>query len=166
MNKEILDISWHHSVPRNLGCEVFVRARNGKLAAAEVCFLNVGDESVSVRAFDGYDHHEFKYTKLSEHSVMVESCVRDSSISDDAILAICARLQAAAIKCDDYHVFVSYAPHVASLTVYVERTDTNYLDSNRVVDRLVYERVYIDRPDSLEKLTALADQLKRLGIDV
>lgn len=166
MNKEILDISWHHSVPRNLGCEVFVRARNGKLAAAEVCFLNVGDESVSVRAFDGYDHHEIKYTKLSEHSVMVESCVRDSSISDDAILALCARLQAAAIKCDDYHVFVSYAPHVASLTVYVERTDTEYTNPERVVDRLIDKCVYLDMDGALEQLTALVDQLQRLGVDV
>lgn len=105
-----------------------------------------------------------KMTTFEQHAHDLTPAMK--MVRDNAILAICARLQAAAIKCDDYHVFVSYAPHVASLTVYVERTDTNYLDSNRVVDRLVYERVYIDRPDSLEKLTALADQLKRLGIDV
>lgn len=82
------------------------------------------------------------------------------------ILALCARLQAAAIKCDDYHVFVSYSPHVGGLAVYVELTDTEYHNPDRVLDRLIDEMVYIDRADSLEKLTALVDQLQRLGIDV
>lgn len=87
-------------------------------------------------------------------------------LQKDATLALCGRLQAAAIKCDDYHVFVSYAPHVSWLTVHVERTDTDYLDAYRVVDLLVNERVYIDQDDSLEKLTDIVDQLQCLGIDV
>lgn len=90
----------------------------------------------------------------------------NENLKKDAILALCARLQAAAIKCDDYHVFVYYAPHVSGLAVYVERTDTEYTNPDRVLDRLLDEMVYIDRADSLEKLTALVDQLQRLGIDV
>lgn len=87
-------------------------------------------------------------------------------LQKDAILALCARLQAAAIKCDDYHVFVSYSPHVSGLAVYVERTDTEYHNPERVLDRMIDEMVYIDRADSLEQITALVDQLQRLGIDV
>lgn len=89
-----------------------------------------------------------------------------TSIQTDAILGLCARLQAAAIKCDDYHVFVSYAPHVSGLAVYIERTDTEYHNPERALDRLIDEMVYIDRADSLEKLILLADQLQRLGIEV
>lgn len=87
-------------------------------------------------------------------------------VRDNAILAICARLQAAAIKCDDYHVFVSYSPHVTGLSVYVERTDTDYQDAERVLDRPIDEMVFMERDGALDKLTALVDQLKRLGIDV
>lgn len=80
--------------------------------------------------------------------------------------SLCARIQAAAIKCEAYHVFVSYSPHVSWLAVYVERTGTEYTNPERVIDRLIDEVVYIDRADSLEHLTALVDQLQRLGVEV
>ena len=86
-------------------------------------------------------------------------------IQRPCIQALCARLQAAAIKCDDYHVFVSYAPHVDSLTVYIHRLGHDYT-ANEDRERIIDADVYLDMDDALEKLILLIDQLKRLGIDV
>lgn len=91
----------------------------------------------------------------------------DESVEKDAILALCARLQAAAIKCDDYHVFVSYAPHVGSLSVIVRDKDHDYdADVDSWPDPIINGHIYLNRQDSLEQLTHGIDQLQRLGIDV
>lgn len=105
-----------------------------------------------------------KMTTFDQHAHDLAPAMK--MMRDNAIQSLCARLQAAAIKCDDYHVFVSYSPHVTGLSVYVERTDTEYHNPERVIDRLIDEMVYIDIADSIEQLTALIDQLQRLGIDV
>lgn len=105
-----------------------------------------------------------KMTTFEQHAHDLTPAMK--MMRDNAILALCARIQAAAIKCDDYHVFVSYSPHVTGLSVSVERTDTDYHNSERVLDRLIDEMVYIDSVDSLEKLTDIVDQLQRLGVDV
>lgn len=105
-----------------------------------------------------------KMTTFEQHAHDLTPAMK--MMRDNDTLALCARIQAAAIKCDDYHVFVSYAPHVSGFTVYVGRTGIDYQNPEHVLDKLIGEVVYIDRPDSLEELTALVDQLQRLGVEV
>ena len=88
-------------------------------------------------------------------------------LQKDAILALCARLQAAAIKCDDYHVFVSYAPHVGWLSVVVRNSDHNYAaDVADWPEPVMDEHVYLNEEDAIVRLIKAIDQLQRLGIDV
>lgn len=88
---------------------------------------------------------------------------------DNETLALCARLQAAAIKCDDYHVFVDYAAHTNALTVCVRDT---HMDYSAPVDTwpepLIYETTYLNAEwcDAVEKLTEIIGQIQRLDIDV
>ena len=90
-----------------------------------------------------------------------------TSIQNHSILSLCARIQAAAIKCDDYHVFVDYAPHVQALTVRVHPADTVY-DGVAEQENLIYETVYLDADwcDPIAELTAIIDQLQRLAVEV
>lgn len=92
-----------------------------------------------------------------------------TSIQNHSILSLCARIQAAAIKCDDYHVFVNYAAHTKELTVCVRDSRMDY--SAPVAtwpEPLLYESVYLDGRwnDPITELTAIIDQLQRLGVEV
>ena len=92
-----------------------------------------------------------------------------TNIQTDTVHALCARIQAAAIKCEAYHVFVDYAGHTSALTVCVRDSRMDYSEP---VDTwpgpLLYERVYLDRHwcDPIAELTAIIDQLQRLGVEV
>jgi|TARA_R100000084_G_scaffold108835_2_gene72751 hypothetical protein len=92
-----------------------------------------------------------------------------TNIKSDTARALCARIQAAAIKCDTYHVFVNYAAHTKELTVCVRDSIMDY--SAPVAtwpEPLIYESVYLDRHwcDPITELTAIIDQLQRLGVEV
>jgi hypothetical protein len=92
-----------------------------------------------------------------------------TSIQTDTVHALCDRIQAAAIKCEAYHVFVDWQPHVASLSVCVRDKRTDYsADVDTWPDVLMSERVYLDADwcDPIADLTAIIDQLQRLGVEV
>lgn len=106
-----------------------------------------------------------KMTTFDQHAHDLTPAMK--MMRDNAILSLCARLQAAAIKCDDYHVFVSYAPHVGALSVVVRNSDHDYAaDVAEWPIPIVDEYVYINEQDAMEKLTSAIDSLQRLGIDV
>jgi len=91
------------------------------------------------------------------------------SIQNHSILSLCARIQTAALTCDDYHVFVDWQPHVASLSVCVRDCRMDYGEPvDTWPEPLLYERVYLDADwaDPAHGLTAIIDKLQRLGIDV
>ena len=90
-----------------------------------------------------------------------------TTIQTDTIRALCARIQAAAIKCEAYHVFVDYAAHVSALSVRVHPADTVY-DGVAEQENLIYETVYLDADwcDPIAELTAIIDQLQRLAVEV
>ena len=90
-----------------------------------------------------------------------------TSIQNFSIMALCARIQAAAIKCDTLHVFVDYSPHVQALSVRVHPVDTVY-DGESNEEHLMYEIAYLDAEwsDPIDHLTAIIDQLQRLGVEV
>lgn len=89
------------------------------------------------------------------------------TIQTDTIRALCARIQAAAIKCDTLHVFADYAPHVQALSVRVHPVGTVY-DASVPREYLLDEIVYLsaDWNDPVHDLTAIIDQLQRLGVEV
>lgn len=83
--------------------------------------------------------------------------------------ALCARIHAAAIKCDTMHVFVNYAAHTKELTVCVRDSIMDY--SAPVAtwpEPLLYESVYLDGRwnDPITELAAIIDQLQLLGVEV
>jgi len=92
-----------------------------------------------------------------------------TTIQTDSAHALCGRIQAAAIKCDTYHVFVNYAAHTKELTVCVRDSIMDY--SAPVAtwpEPLIYESVYLDGRwgDPIAELTAIIEQLQRLGVEV
>ena len=92
-----------------------------------------------------------------------------TSIQNASIMALCARIQAAAIKCEAYHVFVDYAGHTGTLTVRVHDCRMDYSEPvDTWPEPLLYERVYLDADwcDPIAELTAIIDQLQRLGVEV
>lgn len=98
------------------------------------------------------------------------------SIQNHSILSLCARIQASALTCDDYHVFVDYSGHTGTLTVCVRDCRMDYSAPTETwPEPLLYERVYLDAywsdpiaywSDPIAELTEIVDQLQRLGIDV
>ena len=92
-----------------------------------------------------------------------------TSIQNASIMALCARIQVAAIKCDDYHVFVDYAAHTSGLTVRVHDCLMDYsAPADTWPEPLLYETVYLDAEwcDAVHDLTAIIDRLQRLGVEV
>jgi len=92
-----------------------------------------------------------------------------TSIQNASIMALCARIQAAAIKCEAYHVFVDYAGHTGTLTVCARDCCMDYSEPvDTWPEPLLYESVYLDADwvDPAHGLTAIIDQLQRLGVEV
>ncbi len=92
-----------------------------------------------------------------------------TSIQNHSILSLCDRIQAAAIKCDTMHVFVNYAAHTKELTVCVRDSRMDYIAPAATwPEPLLYESVYLDVRwnDPITELTAIIDQLQRLGVEV
>jgi hypothetical protein len=90
-------------------------------------------------------------------------------IQKASIMALCARIQSAAIKCDTMHVFVNYAAHTKELTVCVRDSRMDYIAPAATwPEPLLYDSVYLDRHwcDAIAELTAIIDQLQRLGVEV
>lgn len=80
---------------------------------------------------------------------------------------LCARIQAAAIKCDTYHVFVSYSPHVSALTVHVRESSHDYsAETDDWPEPLLYKSVSLTGSGAIAGLTDVIDQLQRLGVEV
>lgn len=91
------------------------------------------------------------------------------SIQNASIMALCSRIQAAAIKCEAYHVFVDWQAHVSSLSVCVRDKNTDYgADTDSWPDALMSERAYLDSGwcDPVHDLTNIIDQLQRMGVEV
>jgi len=91
------------------------------------------------------------------------------SIQNHSILSLCDRIQAAALTCDDYHVFVDYSGHTGTLTVCVRDCRMDYGEPvDTWPEPLLYERVYLDADwcDPIAELTAIIDQLQRLAVEV
>ena len=92
------------------------------------------------------------------------------TIKTDTIRALCARIQAAAIKCEDYHVFVDWQAHTGSLTVCVRDVRTDYnAPCSEWPEPLLNEYTYLVNAgwcDPVHELTAIIDRLQLLGVDV
>ena len=88
-----------------------------------------------------------------------------TSIQNHSILSLCARIQAAALTCGDYHIFVDWQAHVSALAVRAYPMDTEY---NGEQVPLFAEHTYLDSSwcDPIAELTAIIDQLQRLGVEV
>lgn len=82
-----------------------------------------------------------------------------------ATTALCARIQAAAINCDTMHVFVDYAPHVTGLFVKVHPLGYSYSPCERR-ENIFDATVWLENDDAIDKLTAIIDQLQRMGVVV
>lgn len=92
-----------------------------------------------------------------------------TNIQTDTTHALCARIQAAAIKCDTMHVFVNYSAHTKELTVCVRDSRMDYsAPAATWPEPLLYESVYLDGRlnDPITELTAIIDQLQRLEVEV
>ena len=91
------------------------------------------------------------------------------NITTDTTHALCARIQAAAIKCEDYHIFVDWQAHTKSLSVCVRDSRTDYdAPCDDWAEPLMSEHTYLDADwcDPVYELTAIIDQLQRLGVEV
>jgi len=82
------------------------------------------------------------------------------------VLDLTAHIQAAAVKCDTYHVFADYAPHVDTLSVVVRSKQTNYqAPFAEWPDVLLSEYVRLSDEEAAEQLVAIVEQLREMGIN-
>ena len=78
-----------------------------------------------------------------------------------------AHLQAAAVKCDTYHVFADYAPHVDTLSVVVRSKATNYQAPFAEWPAvLLSEYVRLSGEDAADRLVAIVERLRGMGVVV
>ena len=90
-----------------------------------------------------------------------------TSIQNASIIALCARIQAAAVKCDTYHVFADYAPHVDTLSVVVRDKATNYqAPFAEWPSVLLSEYVRLSDGDAAEQMVAIIERLREMGVRV
>ena len=92
-----------------------------------------------------------------------------TNIQTDTARALCARIQAAAIKCEAYHVLVDYAAHTSGLTIRVHDCRMDYsAPPSTWPEPMLYETVYLNAEwcDAVAKLTEIVDQLQRLEVEV
>lgn len=83
------------------------------------------------------------------------------------VLDLTAHLQAAAVKCDTYHVFADYAPHVDTLSVVVRSKTTNYqAPFAEWPTVLLSEYVRLSDEEAAERLVAIIERLWEMGVVV
>lgn len=83
------------------------------------------------------------------------------------VVDLTAHLQAAAVKCDTYHVFADYAPHVDTLSVVVRSKATNYQAPFAEWPAvLLSEYVRLSDDEAAEQLVAIVERLQGMGINV
>ena len=111
---------------------------------------------------DQAGYQTLEYHALSE---ALPRPIPSRPIQNASIMALCARIQVAAINCDTTHVFVDYAPHTHALYVKVQPAGYSYTAGEHRVD-LLNDYVKLADDGAADKLLAIVDQLQRLGVEV